>query len=346
MLGYAPLLGQVRLVTHYHTVTKVRPHLGVIMPRFELTLTNGQRTKTEIMGFDTGLEVSHIQIPTSLAEFLGVVATGTKRMSDATQTIIVKTGTIEKITVSGKAGCSIESAKVIFYKEAPSLVGNNFIQDVGAEFAYENGIPKVKCSGPSQSRPVMLPIFVISMIHQGKVHNTPALFDTGWEGTDVAVPWSIAKEMGLPILNTTQGITHTGTVTLVQSKLDRLTLQQIPHCYVDGADVDILPESSPIQKVIVGEGFFKKINGRIGYDTQGAFFSCGAASGRAVRPADEAAGMIARPSGEGMIPDEVRITMGSDINPWLLTIGGLAGAGAIAYFVWPKPSKRRKVKSG
>lgn len=328
MIGYAPILGQVRLVTP-RLGAVISPYTMMTIPTFEVTLTNGGRTKTATVGFDTGLEDAHVQIPTSLAKYLGVVGTGTEGRSDATKRFVSQTGTIDKISAGG---CSIENAKVLFFEDAPFLVGNDFIRDVGAEFTYESGVPGLKCSGTSQSRQIMSPIFAVSLIQAGKVHNASAFFDTGFSGADVVIPWSIATRLGLPTLKTTQADTHTGTVTLVKSKLDRLTLQGMSSCYVDDADVRILPASSPLQEVIVGEGFFKKVNGRIGYDKQGALFSCGAA-----------AGVVVRPIGEGIIPDEVRpaepgsgVTMDLSINRWPLVIGALGVAGAIAYFAWPR----------
>jgi predicted aspartyl protease len=312
--------GTMGLSMNQYPVVNAKPRLGatvspytmLVIPTFEVMLQNKGRTKTATVGFDTGLSGAHLQIPASVATYLGITPTGTENRSDATQTFVAQTGTIESITVPGMAGCSINNAKVLFFQNAPFLIGNDFIRDVGAEFTYVGGAPRLKCNPVARS---MLapksPIFMVSMAHRGKVIDSSAFFDTGWEGTDIAVPWSIANQLGLPPLRTVTARTHTGTVTLVKSKMDRLALQDLPACYVNGADVDILPSNSPIQKVIVGEGFMKKVNGRLGYDDQGAYFSCASADGKA------------RAIGEGILPSDLfPIDRLSDVDPYLL--GGMA----------------------
>lgn len=307
----------MELSMNRYPVVNARPRLGavvspytmLIIPTFEVTLQNKGRTKTASMGFDTGLSGAHIQMPTSVASSLGITPTGTQNRADATRTFVAQTGTIERITVPGVAGCSINNGKVLFFENAPLLIGNEYIRDVGAEFTYEGGVPSLKCAPVVRSSKAS-PIFMVSMAHRGKAENASAFFDTGWEGTDIAVPWSIAYRLGLPALRTVTARTHTGTVTLVKSKMDRLALQDVPACYVNGADVDILPSNSPIQKVIVGEGFMKKVGGRLGYDDQGPFFSCTGVDGKG------------RPIGEGILPSDLFPVDFSEVNPWL--VGGLA----------------------
>lgn len=297
-----------------------RPQLGAIspitlmmIPVFTVMLENKGKTKTAAVGFDTGLQNAHLQIPSSLASSLGILATGTENRSDATQDFVVQKGVIDKISAPGVSNCSLQNAKVLFFPDAPFLIGNDFISDVGADISYEGGSPQLTCDGPMQAQagqPRAVPIFSVALIHGGKSQTVSAFFDTGWEGTDIAIPWALAQQLGLPALKTITARTHTGTVTLTQSKLDRLALQEIP-CYVDGADVDILPIQSPIQRVIVGEGFFKKIDGRIGYDSQGALFACGRSSA------------IARSTGTGIIPPEAFPIDRMDPNLPLL-VGGAA----------------------
>jgi hypothetical protein len=295
----------------------VSPYTLLVIPTFQVMIQNRGLTKTATVGFDTGLADAHLQMPTSLANSLGIVPTGTQNRSDATQTFVAQTGIVDSITVPGVSGCSVRNGKVLFFPNAPFLVGNNFIRDVGAEFTYESGTPELKCNPVVKSSKTS-PIFVVSMANKGRVQNASAFFDTGWEGTDIAVPYSVAYQLGLPALNTVTARTHTGSVSLIKSKMDRLAIQDLPACYVNGAEVDILPSNSPIQKIIVGEGFMKKVNGQLGYDSQGAYFSCSAADGKA------------RAIGEGLLPSDLfPIELLSEVDPWLWGGVALLGLGVL-----------------
>jgi predicted aspartyl protease len=306
-----------------YAVKNVRRHLGAVspftflpIPIFPVLLQNKGKSQAANVGFDTGLANAHLQIPSALASYLGISSTGSENRSDATQDFVAQTGIIEKVTATGGVGCSVSNAKVLFFPDAPFLIGNDFIRDAGLEFTYENGVPSMKCTPVNKSmQSTKSPIFMVSMTQKGKTQNASAFFDTGWEGSDIAVPMSIAQQLGLPALSTSTAKTHTGTVTLIKSKMDRLALQDIPACNVNGANVDILPVNSPIQRVIVGEGFYKKVNGSIGYDNQGAFFSC-PASGNTV----------ARAIGEGILPaDFFPIDRLTQMDPLLL--GGMVFIG-------------------
>lgn len=314
-------------------IARPRPRLGLIqspytamfIPTFPVTLTNRGRSKTISVGFDTGLEGAHLQIPSSLAASLGIVPTGSEGRRDATQDFVAQKGTIEQISVPGSPGCVLNNGKVLFFDDAPTLIGNSFVQDLGADISYASGSPTFTCNVKQKSEDKVSPIFNMALTQKGKTINATAFFDTGFEGSDLAVPYSIAQQLGLPALSTNVARTHTGTVTLIRSRMDRLALADLPACYVNGANVDILPANSPIQRLIVGEDFMKKIDGKIGYDQQGAYFSCNASKGA-----------VARAVGEGIIPSDLIPEFLNEVNPWAVggaIILGLGILGSIALFM-------------
>jgi hypothetical protein len=303
-----------------------RPRLGIptsllFIPKFSILLKNGSRTKAATVGFDTGLQDAHLQVPSTVADELGIVSVGAENRSDATQNFVVNRGIIDEISVPGVSNCSLRNAKVLFFDDAPFLIGNDFLRDLGGDISYAKGTSDLTCDGPNiNQQPRSVPIFSVTLVQGGQAQTVSAFFDTGWEGTDIAVPAGLAQQLGLPALKTITARTHTGTVNLVKSKLDRLSLADVPQCYVDGADVDILPANSPVQRVIVGEGFFKRIDGRIGYDQKGALFSCGGSGAQ-----------VARSTGTGIIPPEAYpIERPLDLDPWLIGGAAVLGAGLLA----------------
>jgi len=309
-----------------YAIGNIRPRLGsvlspytsLIIPTFDVTLKNGSKTQTVNLGFDSGLDGAHIQMPSTMARSFGIVPIESRGGSDLTRSFTASTGRIERITVPGYSGCVLIGGTVLFYDGAPLLIGNDFIRDVGAEISYESDKPSLSCHGPSSgSSSRSLPIFPVSIINKGKTVTRDALFDTGAEGLDVDVPMSVAQELSLPSLSTRQFRTHTGTVTMIVSKTDRLALKDLPECYAGGASVGILPVQSPIQEVIVGEEFFKKTGGKLGYDSQGAYFTCTAAGGR-----------TARSSRFAIIPSDISLSFGpyGDIPPWVAGLVVAAGA--------------------
>lgn len=301
------------------------PYSLTLIPEFNITLKNGTKTQVAKVGFDSGMIGAHLQIPTYLARYLGIIATGSEGRLDATQAFRAQVGRIDRITAPGISGCALAGGKVLFYDGAPTLIGNDFIRDVGAEIRYEGGFQILSCAGPSPDTEHMaLPVFPVVLIHKGKVLKVDAAFDTGWERDDVAVPQSIAQQLGLQSLKTSTSRTHTGTVTLTLSELDRLGMQDLPQCYVDAAHVAILPPESPIQVVIVGEGFFNRVKGNLGYDQQGPYFSCAASQGIVARHV----GTIVIPPEDIPVPESTGLIPGvpSSVS-WIL--GGVVVAGVI-----------------
>ena len=307
----------------YQMGSVLSPYSLTLIPTFDITLKNGKNTQVAKVGFDTGMHGTHLQISSYLARYLGIQSIGKEGRVDATKSFQADVGRIDRIIATGYSGCALAGAKVIFYDGAPDLIGNDFIRDVGAEISYEGEYPFLKCKGPSPDTENMeVPIFPVVLIHNGKVIKTDAMFDTGWERDDIAIPQSIAKDLGLSALKTVTGRTHTGTVTLTVSQMDRLTMQDLPECHVDTANVAILPIESPIQQSIVGEGFFTRINGQLGYDQQGPFFSCSAAQGR-----------VARPARTVIVPVEEAPVITYSVSPVPWIIGGLVTTGLLAYFM-------------
>jgi len=301
------------------------PYSLTLIPEFNITLKNGTNTHIAKVGFDSGMTGAHLQISSYLAHYLGIVATGSEDRQDATQVFRAQVGRIDRITAPGISGCTLAGGKVLFFDGAPLFIGNDFIRDVGAEISYEGGFQILSCAGPAPDTENMsLPVFPVVLIHKGKVLKLDAAFDTGLERDDIAVPQSIAQQLGLPSLKTSTSRTHTGTVTLTLSKLDRLGMRDLPQCYVDFANVAILPPGSPIQIAIVGEGFFDRVKGKLGYDQQGPYFSCAASQGVVSRPVST----VVIPAKDIPIPESSSLIPGLPASvPWIL--GGVVAAGVI-----------------
>jgi hypothetical protein len=257
-----------------------------------------------------------------LARELGIIKTGVEQFVDASGVSYSSIGKIDWIGVAADQGCGVRSGKVIFHEGAPLLIGNDFIRDIGASIKYGSSGPALSCSSGEVNPGLHVPMFRISITNGGKVLNAEALFDTGWEGADLALPWTMAEELGLVVTGTTRARTHTGVVTYSQAKADRLGLRDFGECYINGAVVDIHPRGSSLNKVIVGETFFEKTSGMLGYDEDGAFYSCRGGEVRATR--------------RSWIPlDELTHEIQSD--PGLVVVGaGLVVVGVLAWMVFKK----------
>jgi hypothetical protein len=141
---------------------------------------------------------------------------------------------------------------------------------------------------------MLVPAFTMNLIQGQKVLTAPAYFDTGFS-SDIAVTQQTAAQMGLPITGYVDAKTHTGVVHLGTATMDRLGLKDLPGCFVQHVSVVVLPPEAPLQNMLVGESFVRKLSGRVGYDAKGAYFSCkeaGTQVARAVAFARVSAGDI------------------------------------------------------
>jgi predicted aspartyl protease len=259
------------------------PITGALIPVFLVELTHRGRTEQIQVGFDTGMSGAHLEIPTSTANKLGLTAIDTEEFIDASGVHLSSVAHIDKISLPGKSGCFVPRAKVIFHDGAPTLIGNDFIRDIGGSIRYGSKGASLTCTGGIAEPGLHLPKFRISIVHRNKVLNVDALFDTGWETADVAMPASMADQLGLSIIGQKTASTHTGNVTLYQAKADKVGLSDLSQCFVNDAVVSIYPRGSSwddLGHVVVGEPFFKRTGGTLGYDSDGAFFGCRASSGR------------------------------------------------------------------
>jgi hypothetical protein len=262
------------------------PVSGLLIPRFQVDLVNGTKRKRVDLGFDTGMEGAHLEVPASLARELGIVRTDSELFADASGISTASVGKVDWIGLTENPSCGVKSGKVIFRENAPLLIGNDFIRDIGASIRYGSQGPSIVCSSTGTEAGQYLPMFRVAIMNRGKIVNVEALFDTGWDGADLALPQSEAADLGLVAIGTQTARTHTGTVTFVQAKAERVSLRDLGQCYVNDAIVDIHPRGSPMDErgmAIIGEPFFKKTGGILGYDSEGAFYTCRAASGQQVR---------------------------------------------------------------
>lgn len=279
MRGYAPFLGQIRLAQvaqpGYSSNRKFAPSasLGAIIPRFPIEISHGDVQKRVDVGLDTGMWGAHIEMPTDLAEDLGLVAVDREVHTDASGSFRVNVAVIEKISVGE---CSVNKAKVIFFDDAPLLVGNPLVGDLGITVTYGEKGPTIKCSKTSASG-FYFPKFEVSLQNKSQLLSKQAIFDTGWETAALAVSQRTADKLGLVVIGKLTAQTHSGTVTHSTAKIERVTVKDLGQCHVDDALVVIHPRGSALDVLdytIVGEPFFKKTGGMIGYDPEGAFFMC------------------------------------------------------------------------
>lgn len=297
----------------------VSPYIPFIIPSFDVTIKNRGISKTVKVSFDTGLEFAHLQLPLDIARELGVLPTRTEMAADASKTFIVKIGQIDSISIAGIKECAVINPDVVFYDKAPILIGNKFINDIGATISYVNGVPTLSCDLRQKPNGVSSPTFAIVLTNDGREVEYEAIFDTGFTGY-LIVPSQVELNMGLTTHQTEKARTHTGTVDLKVAKAKRMVVKGLPYCPIDDFDVHIAPFTSPIRSVIVGEAFFKEVDGALGYDTKGAFFTCGGSQD------------IARAVGDAFIPDSDRYTIDYRITPVLiLSILGIAALSGIVY---------------
>jgi len=264
----------------------LRKGLGIasVMPHFDITIKNAGRSKTVSAGFDTGMNTADLEIPSSLASALGIVPTKFSQVADTSKVYTQKVGFAEEISVPSAPGCTLKQAAVNFSDELTQvLIGSTFFQSVGGEISYEGGSPVIKCTG-SKSLGVLAPAFNVTLSNGVKVLKAPALFDTGFSA-DLSLGEDQARQMGLVVTGYEDARTHTGTVRLGIASMERLSVSDVPTCQLMKAKVMVMPASSPLQNMLVGESFLRKVGGKVGYDQAGAYFTClGAASGQLARP--------------------------------------------------------------
>lgn len=304
------------------------PFTGMLIPVFSVTLSHRGRSRKADIGFDSGMNGAHLEMPTELADELGITAVSEQTAIDASGEHKVFKGRIDRISIPGQPNCAVDGATVIFFDDAPTLIGNDFIDDIGASISYGANGPRLTCSGSTQGQTRRLPKFPISIIHRGEVIPVEALFDTGWDGAEIAMPTALVERLRLPVVGSQKVRTHTQTLTIKQARADRIALRDLPGCHADEVLVDIMPKGSPfdmLNQVIVGEPFLKRTNGVVGYDSDGAFFSCAAHEGRKAR---------AIKIEEIPVPLTYEpIYILEEAGLWLL-VGGLAAAGLVGYFIF------------
>lgn len=260
---WAPFLGGLRL-----------KQLGdAIIPKFEILIKNGTKTKTVLAGFDTGMQGSDIEMPTSMAMELGITQISLAKATDASMSFDLKQGIADEVSVPASSGCTLKKAMVGFFDGAAEvLIGNNFLASLGAEISYESGKPALVCTGMAGGG-LLSPAFSMNLIQGQKVLTVPAYFDTGFS-SDIAIPQSTAAQLGIPVTGAIDAKTHTGVIHLGTGKMDRLGLRDLPNCFSTGVSVVVIPPDGPLQNILVGESFIEKVGGRVGYDAQGAYFAC------------------------------------------------------------------------
>jgi hypothetical protein len=227
-----------------------------------------------VAGIDSGMTGAHLEIPTKLAERLGLTRTGTELLVDNSGRRMIQVAVIREVAAAGLPNCRVENAKVWFFDGAPILIGNRFMRETGAQVVYGPDGPRLVCKGPSRSDEP--PVFKIALEHGGRTFEADALFDTAWESSDVALPAAYAEALGLPNFGQESEPTPTGSYVAQVSKLDRMWVVDQPTCQVTGAKVKILPRNLPFaDRIVVGESFFRKTGGTVGYGPEGPFYSCG-----------------------------------------------------------------------
>lgn len=241
---------------------------------FPVELSNGTRSEHLEAGFDTGMTGAHLEIPSTLAAALGLPIMGTEMLVDASGRRPISVSYIDRLKVDGAPGCLVEGAKVWFFEGAPVLIGNDFMRDAGASISYSPDGPTITCGKPS--RDGSLPKFRISLEQGEERLEVPAAFDTAWTSSDLALPEAIADALGIPVLGEEVEPTPTGSYRALVARIDGMSLSDQPECRVENARVRILPKSSPLpERVIVGEPFFLKTAGVVGYGPDGPFYRCG-----------------------------------------------------------------------
>jgi hypothetical protein len=297
----------------------VSPYSPLIIPSFDVTIKNKGVSKTLKVNFDTGLGYAHLQLPSTVARELGVTPTGSELFSDASKTFFAKTGRIDSLLISGNKECIVANPTVVFYDNAPLMIGNKFINDIGAKISYVDGVPKIYCDLSQKPNGVSSPTFVIVLTNDGISREYDAVFDTGFSSI-LSVPALVGWDLNLEPYKTEKARTHTGTVDLKVAKVKQMVVKGLPSCPINDFEIHIMPPSSPIKSLVVGEEFFEKVNGTLGYDTKGAFFSC------------QGSKDSVRSVGDAFIKDDDRYTEDYRIVPILiLSALGIAVLSGIIY---------------
>jgi hypothetical protein len=222
-------------------------------------------------GFDSGMVGAALEIPSSLARSLGLEAVSTEILKDPSGQRTISVGRLKLLGIPGRPDCALKSVKTWFFPQAPVLVGDSFMREIGAVVSYGE-IPKLECSGAAPARadgPLMFPVLISN---GGKTLEVNAFFDTAWESSDLVVPARAALALGIRVTSREDAPAPSGSYNAPVGRVDRLALADAPRCAVNGARVKILDF---LDRVIVGESFFKKTGSSVGYDQAGPVYRCG-----------------------------------------------------------------------
>lgn len=246
---------------------------GLRIPTVDVSLVHAGRRVRVAAGVDSGLEGFDVLVSRARARELDVAVTGRRVVAIATgEDLVVGTGEIDRVEVAGKPACALSIAQAGILDETETYIGPSFMQAVGMTVEYGAGGPSVRCTG-AQPRLDHHPVFPIYLVHRGRIMDVDAVFDTGFEGM-VAVPEDAVDALGL-VREGEIDIRHHGGITTVPfTSLDRVGMKAVPQCWA--SQVAPVPIQSP-RLAVVGEGFLRTVNGIVGYDLQGAYFTCEAA---------------------------------------------------------------------
>ena len=237
---------------------------------FEVELRHGTRSVRVMAGFDSGMAGAYLEIPSSLARELGIQRLATETLMDSSGSSLIGVGRIDGISIGGESGCSVRNVKTWFFEDAPILVGNDFMREVNAVVTY-GAEPSLSCKSGAPAAEKDLRFRILIIPESGNPYATEAFFDTGWESSDLVVPPRVAKLLGLRPLGVEDSPTPTGTYRAPYARVPRVELALDRGCGVDDAKVKIF---SFLDRIIIGESFFKKTGGTVGYGPGGAFYRC------------------------------------------------------------------------
>lgn len=272
--NYHPFPRMVRLAAHHSLAA------AEMVPTAEVELRNGAKSRKEKAIIDTGMNGTHLLIPSAIANELGIVPTGKEIQNTIRGQQEVLIGKIDLISIPGMQTCALANGKVTIGGDMVVL-GQPFLAATGAAIIYGEFGAGLQCSGKPSAAVGVFPQFNFDIANKNRTETVTAVVDTGFYG-DLGLPFEIATKLGLEKKSTQEVTTPQGKVNVAMSTVDRLSLSGHPLCTVQNAEVVILPENAPSKVIVVGEGFLEKLpkNGQIkaavAYGKDGAVFVCAA----------------------------------------------------------------------
>ena len=307
-----------------------------MIPTAEVELRQGKTTKKATARLDTGMNGTYVMVPKTMADELGIVATGKEIQNTIDGPKEVLVGKLDLVRLVGLETCSLANGKVTIGGDQVWL-GQPFLAATGAAILYLEGRPALMCSGNASSAVGVFPQFSFDIIHKNRRQTVTGIVDTGFYG-GLGLPPDIAGLLGLQANSKVEVQTPSGKKEVGVTTVDRLIFSGHPKCGVDNVETVLLPADAPFKAVIVGEKFLSTMpgNSAIEYVKNGVIAVCGADES-VIQAAKTVYLAIVRPED---LPSDVQpalIVTDQGSPSWIpWAIAGVAAAGIAGWLIFKR----------